>query len=244
MMDSSSSLERWLDTPIGTQLFELEDEIVQEALSDVFGFELLQIGRWGAPRELLKSARTQHARWLAPDACGHDAVRSLHHELPIANASVEGVLLPHTLEHAEHPHELLREVERVLTGEGHVVICGFNPFGPWGLRHRWARSGFPPQVVRMLSEHRLRDWLVLLGFEVISCREYLYTPPWQHGLSPRQRHWLERHGKRIAPLFNGAYAMKACKRVHGLTPIRPLTLRQRKPAVVGGLVEPTSRNGS
>lgn len=243
MTDSLSALARWLESPIGAMLFERENELLQEALSDVFGFELLQIGSWGPPRELLKSARTQHARWLAPDARGPDAVRSLCHELPIANASVEAVLLPHTLEHEAHPHELLREVERVLTGEGNVVICGFNPFSAWGLRHRLSRAGFPPQIGRMLSEHRLRDWLVLLGFEVISTREYLFTPPWKHGLSPRQRRWLEEQGRRIVPVLNGAYVMKACKRVHGLTPIRPLALRSRKAAVVGGLVEPTSRNG-
>ena len=232
----------WLDTSLGAAVLELEARICADALADVFGFELLQIGGWGGPGELVAHARTQHRCALGPDASGPGAIRTHFDALPIATASVEAVLLPHTLEHAAHPHGLLREVERVLVGEGTLLVCGFNPLGPWGLRHIVSRGRFPPTATRLLSERRLRDWLGLLGFEVTLAQRYLFTPPWTQRISARTRAWLESHGARFASPLAGAYLIKARKRVRALTPIRPAW--QRAPAVVGGLAEPTSRNAA
>lgn len=234
--------QAWLDTPLGAALLELEARVLADALGDVFGFELLQLGCWGAGGELCAQARTQHRCCLAPQASGPGAIRCDYDALPIASASVEAVLLPHTLEHAPHPHALLREVERVLMGEGHLVVCGFNPLGPWGVRHLVSSNRFPPSATRMLSEGRLRDWLGLLGFEVTESRRYLFAPPWTQRISTRSRAWLESRGARFASPLAGAYLVKARKRVRALTPIRPAW--HRAPAVVGGLAEPTSRNSA
>jgi SAM-dependent methyltransferase len=237
-----SEAAAWLETPLGRAVIELERELLRDALADVFGFELLQIGAWGHGSELSASARTQHRRWLAPNATGPGAIRASYDALPVASGSVEAVLLPHTLEYAENPHEVLREVDRVLRGEGQVLVCGFSPLGPWGLRHRLSQRRFPPPVERLLSEGRLRDWLKLLGFEVASTRRYLFAPPWSRRLRSGGPGWLERRGAVIAPPLAGAYLLRACKRVYCVTPIRPTWSRPR--TVVGGIVEPTPRNAA
>ncbi len=234
--------QAWLSTPLGTALLEVEQQLLADALADVFGFELLQIGAWGDGLDLCSGARTQHRRYIAPHASGTRAVRADFASLPIATASVEAVLLPHTLEFAAQPHELLREVERVLTGEGHLIACGFNPHGPWGLRHFVSRGQFPPTGERMLSERRLCDWLRLLGLEVIDSRRYLFAPPWNRLFTARSSRWLEQHAAQFAPPLAAAYLVKARKRVRALTPIRPAW--QRAPVVVGGIAEPTSRNAA
>ncbi len=51
------------------------------------------------------------------------------------------------------------------------------------MRARASRSGFPPGLRRVLPERRVRDWLVLLGYEVVASRRYLYCSPWSSGLS-------------------------------------------------------------
>lgn len=232
----------WLDTQLGNVVADLEARICADALADVFGFQLLQVGGWGRQGELVAQARTQHRCILAPDATGPGAIRANFDALPVASASVEAVLLPHTLEHAAHPHGLLREVERVLVGEGTLLICGFNPLGPWGVRHVVSRRHFPPTANRLLSEGRVTDWLGLLGFEVTLARRFLFAPPWQQRLSERARAFLEMRGPVIAPPLAGAYLLKARKRVRGLTPIRPVW--QRSPVVVGSVAEPTSRNAA
>jgi SAM-dependent methyltransferase len=238
-----SSPDRWLESPLGAAVLALETRLLQHELADVVGFELLQVGRWGDSGQLCAGARTQHRTLVAPDATGAGAIRAHYDALPIATNSVEAVLLPHTLEHAARPHQLLREVERILVGEGNVVICAFSPWSAWGARHYLARSDFPPHATRLLSERRTRDWLSLLGFEIVAARRYLFAPPWTQGLiGLRADSWFETQGPRLAAPLAGAYMLKARKRVHAVTPIRPAWTS--RPVIVGGAPEPTTRQAA
>lgn len=244
-MTANPVADHWLGSPLGAAVLALETHLLQDALADVVGFELLQIGRWGDPARLCEAARTQHRSYIAPDAEGPGAIRAHFDALPIATNSVEAVLLPHTLEHAPRPHELLREVDRVLVGEGNLIICAFNPWGTWGVRHHFASNNrFPPHATRLMSEHRTRDWLSLLGFEIVSTRRYLFGPPWaQRMFGLRPDSWLERRGPAIASPLAGAYLLKACKRVHAVTPVRPAWTQ--RPVLVGAAApEPTTRQAA
>ncbi|MGC3982539.1 MAG: methyltransferase domain-containing protein [Steroidobacteraceae bacterium] len=216
--------------------------MLTEALTQVFGWQLLQIGAWGDDLSLLASARTQRKAVISQEPLatipGVMSIQSRLDALAIASDSVDAVLLPHTLEAAADPHELLREVDRILPGDGQLIILGFRPFSGWGLRNLLARNGFPPGTERLISEHRIRDWLKLLGFEVADARRYLFTWPWGSA-SPRAQRFLENTGSALWPLFAGAYLLRARKRVYTLTPVRP---RWRvRTQVVGGLIEPTTR---
>jgi SAM-dependent methyltransferase len=242
-MTETHVADRWLESPLGAAVLALEQRLLQDPLADIVGFELLQVGRWGDMARLCAAARTQHRTCIAPDASGPHAIRASYDALPITSNSVEAVLLPHTLEHCARPHQLLREVERVLVGEGSVVICAFSPWGPWGARHYTSSGRFPPHAARLLSEHRTRDWLTLLGFEVVAARRYLFAPPWSQrmfGLDPDS--WLEQQGPLLAPPLAGAYLLKARKRVHAVTPIRPAWTS--RPVLVGGAPEPTTRQAA
>ncbi|MFO7278415.1 MAG: methyltransferase domain-containing protein [Pseudomonadota bacterium] len=242
IVDRHAALTAWWDTPLGCALISAESELLAEALDDVFGWELLQVGAWGRGRELLAGARTRHQTVIAPptpptaaDVLGRPA------QLPITGDAVDAVVLPHTLEFAADPYAIVREVDRVLVGEGQLLVLGFRPWSLWGLRSRATRSGFPPGMRRVLSERRVRDWLVLLGYEIVATRAYLHCTPWSSAPRPEEGNGrLLRRG--LNPLPAGAYLLKARKRVYALTPVRP-RVRER-PAVIGGLVKPTTRSGS
>ena len=206
------------------------------ALDTVFGFELLQVGAWGPARHLLSGARTQHTTLVAPELTPGVTLCAPLDTLPFRSDSIDAILLPHTLELVEDPYAVLREAERVLTGEGCLMICGFNPFSGWGARRvfgrYFGRPAFPPHTERMLSERRLRDWVALLGFDVDSVHGYLGFLPMKGGLS-------EVHPRRA--LTAGAYLLKARKRVSTPTLIRPRRrVRQR---VLVGAAEPTNKVG-
>lgn len=241
MQSQTDSPHAWLKSPIGQRLYALERKLTSEALAQVFGWQLLQIGLWGDDDGLIADARTQRKSvlgWHGPRADGGASamIRSRTDSLAVASDSVDAVLLPHTLEYEPDPHEILREVGRILSGEGHLVVLGFRPLSSWGVRHLFAKHGFPPGTQRLIGERRLRDWLKLLGFEIVDSRRYLFALPWT-AASPEG--FFERTGERVWPMFAGAYMIKARKRVYALTPIRP---RWRlRPKVVGGLIEPTTR---
>jgi SAM-dependent methyltransferase len=239
---SSPDLHAWLRTPLGQRVYALERKLASEALAQVFGWQLLQIGLWGDDDGLIVDGRTQRKSVLAWHGSRPTdrpaAIRSRTDCLAVASDSVDAVMLPHTLEYEPDPHEILREVGRVLSGEGHLIVFGFRPLSSWGLRHLFARDGFPPGLERMIGEGRLRDWLKLLGFEIVDARRYLFSLP-MGSSAPSAQSFVERAGAHLWPLFAGGYLIKARKRVYTLTPIRP---RWRlRPKVVGGLIEPTTR---
>jgi SAM-dependent methyltransferase len=235
-----AALKLWWQDRLGRALLAAESELLSEALEDVFGWELLQVGAWGTGRDLLCGSRTRRQTVLAQPLYAQGAdVLARPSQLLINSDSMDAVLLPHTLEFASDPYAIVREVDRVLVGEGQLLVMGFRPWSLWGLRARAAsRNGFPPGMRRVLSEKRVRDWLVLLGYEVVAARRYLFCSPWNSGEGSGR---ILRRGI-INPLPAGAYLLKARKRVYTMTPIRP-RFRER-PAVIGGLVKPTTRNPS
>jgi SAM-dependent methyltransferase len=221
-------------------LLDQERRLVADALEDVFGFQLLQIGLWGENGAFFGAARTQRQTVLAATLDGRADVCSKTSELAIASDSVEAVLLPHTLEFESDPHAVLREVHRILVSEGCLLILGFSAGGSWALRHRLSEEGFPPGLVQLISERRARDWLALLGFEVTDSKRYLFRLPFppRRPAQSAAGNVLESSG--LLPA--NAYLLKARKRVYAMTPVRP-KWRERLP-VVGGLVEPTTRTRS
>ena len=235
-MDSTadSALDNWFEGPLGVRVLREEAALATLALDTVFGFELLQVGAWGPARHLLSGARTQHTTLLAPELSAGVTLCAPLDTLPFRSDSIDAVLLPHTLELVEDPYAVLREAERVLTGEGCLMICGFNPFSGWGARRifgrYFGRPAFPPHTERMLSERRLRDWVALLGFDVDSVHGYLGFLPLHGGAG-------EVRPKRA--LTAGAYLLKARKRISTLTLVRPRRrVRQR---VLVGAAEPTNK---
>ena len=240
--DRDAALKAWWQSPLGASLLRAESDLLTEALEDVFGWEFLQIGAWGGSRELLRGSRTRRQTVVAPPELGQGAdVIGRASQLPVSSDSMDAVLLPHTLEFAADPYAIVREVDRVLTGEGQLLVLGFRPWSTWGLRAKFSRSGFPPGMRRVLPERRVRDWLVLLGYEVVAARHYLFRGPWSRGLSLNESsgQYLRRG---LNPLPASGYLLKARKRVYTMTPIRPRF--REKPAVIGGLVKPTTRSPS
>jgi SAM-dependent methyltransferase len=238
MAERADRLRHWLTTPLGALLAEQERQVLNEALDDVFGIQLVQIGTWGDPKTYFPAARTQRQTVICSALTGQAQVFCKTEALPVASDSVDAVLLPHTLETDNDPHAVLREVARVLVAEGQLLVLGFSAVGTWGARHRLSSEGFPPGLARLISESRLRDWFALLGFEVTAVRRYLYRLP----LTPRRASSISPKTGGFTPhrlLPAGAYLIKARKRTYTLTPIRPK--RRERRSMVGGLVEPTPR---
>ncbi len=162
--------------PFGRLLIEAERAELAGALEDVFGAHFIQIGHWGPPDAFLPLARTPRRGLVAEAGARGDCV-SHAASLAIQTLSVDAVLLPHTLEFEPEPHEVLREVERVLVGEGHVLILGFEPGGPWALRHHLGRRGFPPGLIGSCRAGGSGTGCRLLGFEVVEVHRFLHVLP-------------------------------------------------------------------
>jgi SAM-dependent methyltransferase len=228
----------WFDGPLGRHVFAAEQAAMDQALTQAFGFLLVQVGHWGEPGALLRGSRVPRRLFAATAPAPEDAVLCEPSALPFPANSVDVVVLPHTLERVAEPHAVVREAERVLVGEGHLVVLGFNPWSAWGLKRALGRDRFPCDAQHCITESRLGDWLELLDFEVEGVTRLLHRPPIDHAGYLARSAWLERTGARLWPALNGAYLLVARKRVYGMTPLR---LKRREAPGIGALVNPVAR---
>ncbi|MEO7114448.1 MAG: methyltransferase domain-containing protein [Caldimonas sp.] len=249
-------MPQWLTTPAGQYLLAWEQRHLDQAVADLFGFHALQLGlptldalranrmphRWLAVESPRDDERS-HMCAIAPagialddDAAAlgeHTAViaapslRCHFDALPFDAASLDLVVLPHTLELARDPHLTLREVERVLVPEGRALIVGFNPASLWGARQRLGRLRqilplgsrgelFLPRAGEFIGYRRLRDWLRLLSFEVEAGRFGCYIPPVTSARWVSRFGWMEQAGEHWWPVFGALYYIVAVKRVRGM----------------------------
>jgi SAM-dependent methyltransferase len=227
-----------LQTPLGEVLLQQEARVVEEALDGIFGEECLQLGMWGERRTFMRFTRTQRCALIAENSLGGPAAVGEFHRLPVESDSIDAILLPHTLDYSDRPHEILREVDRVLRANGHIVILGFIPTGLWGLRRLIPGAGMPPGADHLISERRLRDWLKLLDMRIQGSLRYFFRWPLPRRKVGSSQKW-ERRGQALWPELAACYMLTAQKRVSTITPVRPLLWR--KPKVVTGLAEPTTR---
>ena len=211
-------------------------------LSNLFGYHLLQVGQLG-DADLLAGSRITHRVVVGVEADSEARIGlyARADALPLASDSTDVVVLPHTLEFEADPHQVLRETERVLIPEGHVVILGFNPWSLWGLWRLFLRRGaYPPWCGNFRSLTRIKDWLALLGFDTIEEHGYFFRPPLQNVRVMQKLSFMENLGARWWPGLAGCYVLLARKRVATLTPIKPSWRRSR--LVNAGVVEPTTSN--
>lgn len=218
-------MQQWFETPPGQYLRAWEQSAFDAAVADMFGYHALQ---FGLPEvDALRANRMPH-RWLGLQHGELGRERRHHlvadsHALPFEANSLDLVALPHSLELSVDPHATLREVERVLVPEGHLVITGLNPVSFWGLRQRRAmllrRLGlgraYLPEAGELIGYRRLRDWLRLLNFEV----ETGHFGCWRPALSSEQWlarfQWMDRMGEKWWPIFGAVYCIVAAKKVRG-----------------------------
>lgn len=213
-----SQFDDWLSTPLGQYLIQREQAYFDRETADIFGFNALQLGM--PQNDFLRSNRMPLR--LHADAEISMQMRADPAFLPIANQSVDLILLPHLLEFSDSPHQILRETERVLRPEGQVILSGFNPFSLWGLARRLpgVRRAVPWQH-KYISLLRVKDWLALLGFEVVGGRMCCYAPPLQRITMLNRFRFMEAAGDRWWALAGGVYFLRAKKRVQGMRLITP-----------------------
>lgn len=223
----------WYDSVLGQALLEEECDQLHAVLPTLFGLHSLQLGTRFSPDSFAGSAIKHHVHMSLTNSQDDKAsIYSYAEALPFASESLDLVVLPHVLEFSEHPHAILREVDRCLIGDGHLLIFAFNPWSywqPWRWLRRF-RQGYPWRG-HYYSSGRLNDWLALLGYEIFEKRNFFYRPPLNHAGLLNKTSWMDAPGSSYLPFSSAAYMILARKRMDVITPIRP----QRRPSSLFGV---------
>jgi SAM-dependent methyltransferase len=218
----STSLAGWFATPLGRYLLSREQAYFDQTVADIFGFHALQIGLPECP--FLAQSRIP-LRWTLDYDPPADIIADPH-GLPFAENAVDLIVMPHALEFTDDPHLMLREAYRVIRPEGQIVISGFNPFSLYGAKRYFGRAQTPPWNGNFIALYRLKDWLTLLGFEVVGGRLDAYAPPFASQKWLRRFGFLEAAGDRWWPIAGGVYFLQVVKRVRGMRVIMPMWREQ------------------
>lgn len=234
-------LAHWFDQPLGHLLQAAIASHLKTVLPSLYGNTILQLGRIGSMKLMDKAvAPTQILVDLNSASGAENAVRSHSQALPFDSKSIDIAILPHTLDFADEPHQILRELDRVLSPEGHAVIIGFNPFSAWGLsRARFWKKKQTPWCANFFSTARIKDWMSLLGYEIQTTQLLFHRPPLKNQKIMQRLFFLEKLGNRFFPKIAAVYVVVVKKQVLGMTPIRPRWKTSKR--FIRGLAEPAAK---
>lgn len=210
----------WNELPSGDVIVSEIDKILAPWWPKFFGYHLLKIGALSGFINS-KSSTIKHQVLLSEPNKGANIYSDVD-DLPILEHSVDVCLLSHRLEFSIDPHHVVREANRVLIPNGYLVISGFNPFSLAGLNKLipYRRQQLPWNE-RFFSTFRVKDWLHLMGYEVLDeqyCLHSSLTGEVKYGLFSEKWH---RFAQRFLPKLGSVYVIVAKKRVLPLTPIKP-----------------------
>lgn len=233
----------WYKSPAGQDSLTQAQALCREMLSEIFGYYAIEIGMLSGGCDLLKDSRiaasfslaspdSDHMAAIQPIAStdaynrryddkpqGHFATIAANEQLPISTDNVDLVLASHIFEMSPNPHQVLREIDRVLVPEGHCILLGFNPYALSNLNKPLSFSRQPKQKnYKMRSVHRVRDWFSLLGFEVLDVNYLGFRPAVKNPKLFNSLKWLDHLGQYAGPLLGSLYIVHAKKQVVAMRP--------------------------
>lgn len=236
-MTDAKHLALWFSSKLGQRILQMQRKSLSVVLPRCFGHYALHISPVPLSIPTFPAVTRCYAlvgQGQLPGVSISSVLPSVQaimvdvHALPFESESINAILLHHTLDIYENPHQLLREVERVLVPGGRLILIGFNPWSWWGITRRFLRLIAPlmpsslvqqcchywPLQSRYLSRFRLRDWLQLLNFDTEDGYQLTFNcavvkaPFWNESLN------------RFCEQFASTYMLSGVKRVSCITPIK------------------------
>ncbi|WP_426357333.1 class I SAM-dependent methyltransferase [Pseudocolwellia sp. HL-MZ19] len=210
----------WLQIPNGDIILNEINDVVAKWCPKFFGYHLLKIGALSGEVNCDDSPINHHIT-VSEDVENASVVADID-DLPFLEHSIDVCVLSNVLEFTGDPHHVVREANRVLIPNGYLVITGFNPFSLAGLNRfiPYRRQHFPWNE-RFFSAMRVKDWLHLMGYEILADEHLLHSSlVGEIGQGKLIDYW-NKFAKAFLPQLASVYVIVAKKRVLPLTPIKP-----------------------
>ena len=247
MKSKSEALEHcsdWYKTLSGQATLEKIDDLCAEVMSEIFGYYAIEEGVLSGQHDLLRHSRiaagfslvsSEGLELLEKNEIATKnslALVSTIEQLPLSTDNIDLVVATHALETSLNPHQVLREIDRILVPEGHCILIGFNPFSVANigqtirLGHQNKNSKY-----KMRSVNRVRDWFSLLGFEVLDVNYMGFRPAIKSKKIFEKLSFLESWGDYAGPILGNMYVVHAKKQVIAMRPDKKVW---KAPAVLKG----------
>lgn len=268
-VESQPQLQAWYSSELGQSILNPMMDRLDHILPTVFGYQGLQLGELNQERSFFDSAGIHRPLVLAaPDRPADQSTSSALPNitsstgsstassrssaqfsgdvmnLPIASDVMKLVIMPHTLDFCADPYQALREADRILTNDGHIIIIGFSPWSFFGLRKaliRWKRQ--VPWNARFYPRNRVTDWLSVLSYRVDYKQAFFLRPPIRSPRILKRLQVLEKN-QRWLGFFGAVYLLHAKKQTIPLIPAKRLWLPHRSRLEAGSLARVRDTNAN
>jgi SAM-dependent methyltransferase len=196
---------------------------VRARWSDTAGLRVLGIG-YATPYLGLFREHSERCLAFMPAAQGvvkwpsaHPALTALvdAEDLPLADGSVDRLLMVHALELSHDAGALLREAWRVLAPGGRLLAVVPNRRGVWARLDTTPFGHGRPYSRTQITQLLRETWFTPVGWT-----EALYVPPIPRGWFLRTAAAWERTGASISAPFAGVHIVEATKQVYRAIPAR------------------------
>jgi SAM-dependent methyltransferase len=128
------------------------------------------------------------------------------HQWPLPDASIDRLLVVHGLEESDDPARLMREIWRVLTSDGRVILVVAHRRGLWSMIDTTPFAAGRPYLKRQL-ERLLQQSM----FRPTAWSGALYFPPLGARFLLRAARAWERAGAQAWPALSGVLMVEAAK---------------------------------
>ena len=234
-------LDQFYTTRLGQVSRRLIRRRLQEVWPDVTGQRLLGVG-YATP--YLHVFRDKAERVLAAMPASQGVIHwpkgesglvtlTEEVELPLPDSSIDRVLLVHALENAERVRPTLREIWRVMTSSGRLLVVVPNRRGVWARIERtpfgYGRPFSPPQLIRLLRETM---------FSPTTTSAAVSIPPVSWPPLLKMAPMMERVGLRWGRAFAGVLIVEAGKQIYAVSADRGYSIQRRR------VVSPVANNVS
>ncbi len=152
---------------------------------------------------------------------------------PVANQSINRILLVHCVEHTDRLPLLMKELWRVLQPGGRILMVLPHRRGIW---NRGSHTPFGDGRPYSLSQ--IKALLENSRFTFMDARTTLHTPPFTKRMLLRTSPVFELLGAMFCPFFGGVIVVEAEKQIYASLkkPVENAdTLRQAMPAIQGAM---------
>ncbi|MGH7023221.1 MAG: class I SAM-dependent methyltransferase [Caulobacteraceae bacterium] len=210
-------LRRFYASPLGRAAQQMIGRKIDEAWGGLAGLDVLGLGyavpllRDGAARRRIAAMPAAQGVEVWPAGAANLSCLVDDAALPFPNAHFDRVVALHALEESDDPGELLREVGRVLSPSGRLIVAVTARHGLWA-----DAETTPFGHGRPFSRRQLEELLIEAELQPLGWSRALYAPP----LAAAHR-WagaFEQAGARLWPPFAGVLLMEAGKQTFAVIP--------------------------
>lgn len=224
----------WYATSAGQTTLARVQSIVSRMSADIFGYYALETGVLAGQHSFLQESRVANQFSLGVLPGEQASIVGTPEQLPFALNNLDLVVASHALDCTRSPHQVLREIERVLVPEGHCILIGFNPISFKGLAQLRYLHNPKARHCQFYSTFRVREWLSVLGFEVCETASAGFCPVFAGDYLFKRAGWLDRLGSQYRLMTGNVYIIHVQKKVSNMTPLLPS--RKVKPLLRPGMI--------